>query len=83
MTMQATNRTFAKLPLSMLFMGATQIKRGYQVKGLLFFTLQILALLMLPDIIIAIQGLISLGDVAQSRKGFRVLFRVTTQYLSC
>lgn len=73
MTMQATNRTFAKLPLSMLFMGATQIKRGYQVKGLLFFTLQILALLMLPDIIIAIQGLISLGDVAQSRKGFEII----------
>ncbi|WCE31236.1 carbohydrate ABC transporter permease [Vibrio sp. SCSIO 43137] len=61
------------LPLSVLLMGATQIRKGHLVKGGLFLTLQILALLMLPDIIIALKGLISLGDVAQTRKGFKVI----------
>lgn len=61
------------LPLSVLLMGATQIRKGHLVKGGLFLILQILALLMLPDIIIALKGLISLGDVAQTRKGFKVI----------
>lgn len=61
-----------KLTLSMLFMGATQLKRGYLIKGVVFLALQIITLFMLPDILIALKGLVSLGDIAQTRKGFEV-----------
>lgn len=62
-----------KVPASILIMGATQLKKGHLVKGVIFLAVQILALLMLPDLILAFKGLISLGDVAQVRKGFKII----------
>lgn len=74
--MSLTNTNLApevKLPASILIMGATQFKKGHLVKGFIFLAVQILALLMLPDLILAFKGLISLGDVAQVRKGFKII----------
>lgn len=61
------------LPASVFIMGATQLARGHLIKGMIFLAMQILALLMLPDLIFAIKGLISLGDIAQVRKGFKII----------
>jgi arabinogalactan oligomer/maltooligosaccharide transport system permease protein len=61
-----------KVPASILVMGATQFKKGHLIKGGIFLAVQILALLMLPDLINAFKGLISLGDVAQVRHGFKI-----------
>ncbi len=72
--MQLTDTKAApKVPASILIMGATQIQKGHWVKGLFFLALQVLTLLMLPDLVVMLKGLVSLGDVAQVRKGFKVI----------
>ena len=58
---------------AMLVMGSSQIYSGYWVKGFAFLLLQIAFLLALPQLTEALQGLISLGDVAQVRQGFKVI----------
>ena len=60
-------------PASLLIMGATQINRGHWIKGVTFFLLQLLLLLWLPDLSSALKGLVTLGDVAQTRQGFDII----------
>ncbi len=72
--MQLTDtKVVAKVPASILIMGATQIQKGHWVKGVFFLVLQVLTLLMLPDLVAMLKGLVTLGDVAQVRKGFKVI----------
>ena len=66
-------RTVSSVPISCLVMGATQLRKGHLVKGGTFFLIQVLFLLFLPEICTALKGLITLGDVAQVRKGFKVI----------
>lgn len=63
----------AKIPSSFFIMGSSQIHRGHWVKGGVFLAIQLITLLFLPDIIFSLKGLISLGDVAQVRKGFKII----------
>lgn len=60
-------------PISSVVMGVTQMVRGHLVKGATFLVIQALVLYFLPELIAAIKGLITLGDVAQARKGFNVI----------
>ncbi|CAM4273077.1 carbohydrate ABC transporter permease [Vibrio neonatus] len=62
-----------KLPVSLLIMGGTQIQNGHWVKGIFFLIIQLLTVFMIPDFVEMIRGLISLGDVAQVRKGFNII----------
>lgn len=71
----------SKVPASILIMGSSQLRKGYWVKGGLFLAMQVMTLLMLPDLIFALKGLISLGDVAQVRKGFKVFQGDNSIYL--
>lgn len=61
------------VPVSVLIMGSSQLAKGHLIKGIIFLMMQVLALFMLPDLIFAIKGLISLGDVGQVRKGFKII----------
>ena len=63
----------AKIPSSLFILGSTQIHRGHWIKGGVFIAIHLITLLFLPDIIFALKGLISLGDVAQVRKGFKII----------
>lgn len=63
----------AKIPSSLFIMGSSQLCRGHWIKGGVFIAIQLITLLFLPDIIVALKGLISLGDVAQVRKGFKII----------
>ena len=65
-----TNR---RLSAAMLIMGSSQIYKGHWVKGFAFLFLQVAFLLALPQLVEALNGLISLGDVAQVRHGFKVI----------
>ncbi|MGL6314182.1 carbohydrate ABC transporter permease [Vibrio sp. WXL103] len=62
-----------KVPASVLIMGTTQFLKGHQLKGLLFLLIQVLFLTYALDIAVSIKGLISLGDVAQTRQGFKII----------
>lgn len=57
---------------SWIVMGSTQLAQNI---GLLaeFLRIQCLFILYLPDLATALKGLISLGDVAQTRQGFKVI----------
>lgn len=61
------------LPLSCLIMGGTQLRRGHTVKGAAFILVQLLMLLMLPSLVEALTGLVTLGDTAQMRQGFKII----------
>lgn len=61
------------VPISCVVMGGTQIRKGHLIKGGVFVLIQLLFISYLPEIITALKGLISLGDVAQTRKGFKVI----------
>ncbi|WP_064609421.1 carbohydrate ABC transporter permease [Photobacterium sp. J15] len=61
------------VPLSLLVMGATQLKNNQYLKGLFYLAAQLLFVTYLPDLIAALQGLITLGDVAQTRRGFDII----------
>ena len=63
----------SRWPLSLLVMGGTQIRRGHWVKGVAFLALQVLLFWQLPVLSNALQGLISLGDTAQVRRGFDII----------
>lgn len=58
---------------SMLIMGTTQLVHKYWVKGIFLFTVNVLFLFALPNLILALKGLVSLGDVVQVRQGFQVI----------
>lgn len=62
-----------KVPASILIMGATQLQKGHWVKGCAFLLLQLLTITLLPELVVVLKGLVSLGDVAQVRKGFKVI----------
>ncbi|WP_155394659.1 carbohydrate ABC transporter permease [Vibrio owensii] len=54
-------------------MGGSQIRNGAFLKGISFLAVQIVFLYFSVDLLIAIKGLITLGDVAQQRKGFDII----------
>ncbi|KIF46292.1 sugar ABC transporter permease [Vibrio owensii 47666-1] len=60
-------------PLSLVVMGGSQIRNGAFLKGISFLAVQIVFLYFSVDLLIAIKGLITLGDVAQQRKGFDII----------
>nr|WP_261884347.1 sugar ABC transporter permease [Vibrio pelagius] len=62
-----------KLPASLIIMGTTQFMKGHQLRGLLFLLVQVAFLTCALDIAAAIKGLITLGDVAQTRQGFKII----------
>jgi arabinogalactan oligomer/maltooligosaccharide transport system permease protein len=62
-----------KLPASLLIMGTTQFIKGHQLRGLLFLLVQVVFVTYAMDIAMALKGLITLGDVAQTRKGFKII----------
>jgi len=73
-TMVKTESVVAtKLPASLLIMGTTQFMKGHQLRGLLFLLVQVAFLTYALDIATAIKGLITLGDVAQTRQGFKII----------
>ncbi|WP_234912255.1 carbohydrate ABC transporter permease [Vibrio anguillarum] len=57
----------------MLIMGTTQLVHKHWVKGIFLFTVNVLFLFALPNLILALKGLVSLGDVVQVRQGFQVI----------
>lgn len=63
----------AGVPASVLLMGATQLANRHFIKGALFLFAQLLFLFFAADIADALKGLITLGDVAQTRKGFKII----------
>ncbi|WP_375749344.1 carbohydrate ABC transporter permease [Vibrio sp. HN007] len=73
MLLSSESKPAINIPISLLVMGGTQFKKGHLIKGGIFFLLQILFLAYLPEMIGALKGLVSLGDVAQVRKGFKVI----------
>nr|WP_086940611.1 sugar ABC transporter permease [Thaumasiovibrio occultus] len=54
-------------------MGGTQFRRGEYIKGALFLAVQVLFLLNAMDLLSALKGLITLGEVAQQRRGFDII----------
>ncbi|MBF4400689.1 sugar ABC transporter permease [Vibrio anguillarum] len=54
-------------------MGTTQLVHKHWVKGIFLFTVNVLFLFALPNLILALKGLVSLGDVVQVRQGFQVI----------
>ncbi|HFG1516932.1 TPA: carbohydrate ABC transporter permease [Vibrio cholerae] len=58
---------------SWIIMGSTQLANKHWITGGVFFAMQCLFILYLPDLATALKGLISLGDVAQTRQGFKVI----------
>ncbi|EPP0980999.1 TPA: carbohydrate ABC transporter permease [Vibrio cholerae] len=58
---------------SWIVMGSTQLAQKHWITGGVFFAIQCLFILYLPDLATALKGLISLGDVAQTRQGFKVI----------
>ncbi|MGT3786728.1 carbohydrate ABC transporter permease [Vibrio cholerae] len=58
---------------SWIIMGSTQLAHKHWITGGVFFAMQCLFILYLPDLATALKGLISLGDVAQTRQGFKVI----------
>lgn len=65
--------TNKNIPLSVFIMGATQLFHRHWIKGTAFILLQMVFLSFLPGLLVALKGLITLGDVAQIRHGFKVI----------
>ena len=61
-----------RLLTSYLIMGGTQLTKRHWVKGSVLLVLQLLFIAYLPQLVVTLKGLISLGDVAQVRSGFNV-----------
>lgn len=62
---------------SWIIMGSTQLAHKHWITGGVFFAIQCLFIFYLPDLTTALKGLISLGDVAQTRQGFKVIQGIT------
>lgn len=67
-TMQ--NRTISPF---WLIMGATQLINKQWIKGAFLLSVQCLFIAYLPQIISDIKGLITLGEIAQTREGFKII----------
>ena len=67
------NNAALRLPTSLLVMGATQIRKGHVIKGLFLLAVQITFILFAQDITVALKGLVTLGEVAQTRQGFKII----------
>lgn len=61
-----------RLPAALLIMGSTQILKGHWLKGGIFLAIQLVTLLIFPELMESLKGLVTLGDVAQVRKGFTI-----------
>ncbi|MGR5437034.1 carbohydrate ABC transporter permease [Vibrio owensii] len=59
--------------LHLLIMGSAQYRRGEHIKGALLLTIQLVFIYCTPQFIAAINGLITLGEVAQQRNGFEII----------
>ncbi|MEZ8723652.1 carbohydrate ABC transporter permease [Vibrio pomeroyi] len=62
-----------KLPASMVIMGTTQFMKGHHLKGVLFLAIQLLFVVYAMDIAASLKGLVTLGEVAQTRDGFKIV----------
>ncbi|OOE60751.1 carbohydrate ABC transporter permease [Salinivibrio kushneri] len=62
-----------RLLASYLFMGGTQLTHRHWIKGSILLVLQLIFIFYLPEIVLSLKGLFSLGDVAQIRSGFNVI----------
>lgn len=72
--MQLTARVEAlNAPISLLVMGGSQIKNGAYLRGVTFLLIQLAFLYFAVDLLAAAKGLITLGEVAQQRKGFDII----------
>lgn len=67
------NQSASRMPASLLIMGSTQIVKGHWIKGGVFLAMQLITLLILPELLASLKGLVTLGDVAQVREGFKIL----------
>ncbi|WKY57645.1 sugar ABC transporter permease [Vibrio sp. SNU_ST1] len=67
------NQPASRMPASLLIMGSTQIVKGHWIKGGVFLAMQLITLLILPELLTSLKGLVTLGDVAQVREGFKIL----------
>ncbi|MEZ8053735.1 carbohydrate ABC transporter permease [Vibrio atlanticus] len=67
------NQPASRMPASLLIMGSTQIVKGHWIKGGVFLAMQLITLLILPELLASLKGLVTLGDVAQVREGFKIL----------
>lgn len=67
------NNATSQLPASLLVMGSTQISKGHVIKGLFLLAIQVVFVWFVLDIAAALKGLITLGEVAQTRQGFKVI----------
>ncbi|WP_017092507.1 carbohydrate ABC transporter permease [Vibrio splendidus] len=61
-----------RVPGALLIMGSTQLLKGHWVKGGVFLAMQLITLLVFPELLSSLKGLVTLGDVAQVRKGFTI-----------
>ena len=61
-----------RLPAALLIMGSTQVLKGHWLKGGIFLAIQLVTLLIFPALMESLKGLVTLGDVAQVRKGFTI-----------
>lgn len=67
------NQPASRMPASLLIMGSTQIVKGHWIKGGVFLAIQLITLLILPELLASLKDLVTLGDVAQVREGFKIL----------
>ena len=58
---------------SALLMGTAQLINRHYVKGIFFLTTQLLFLFYLEELAVALKGLVTLGEVAQQRAGFKII----------
>ena len=56
-----------------LIMGAVQLANRHYIKGVFFLGMQLLFLAYLGELVTALKGLITLGDIAQQRVGFKII----------
>ncbi|OOF12739.1 carbohydrate ABC transporter permease [Salinivibrio sp. PR919] len=61
------------LLFSYLVMGGTQLIKRHWIKGSILLAIQIAFIFYLPQTILSLKGLMSLGDIAQTRNGFDVI----------
>ncbi|MET4696195.1 carbohydrate ABC transporter permease [Endozoicomonas lisbonensis] len=61
------------VPASAVLMGSTQLANRHFVKGGLFLLVQLVFLFYATDIISALKGLVTLGEVTQQRVGFTII----------
>ena len=67
------NQPASRMSASLLIMGSTQIVKGHWVKGGVFLAMQLITLLILPELLASLKSLVTLGDVAQVREGFKII----------